>query len=191
MALVLTAGCSATGGPILANPTAPAPPPAASIPPPVRLADPVPIALPHDDGPHGRLTEWWYYTGHLRSNDGGRLGFEYVVFRAERGRFPTTWASHLAITDETGREFHYGQRFEVGGQADQSPRDATGQPAGFDLRLSGIDPTDPTTFGRSAWTMAGTDGTDRLAAAMAPDEARAAGAPAGLGLTLDGIESHY
>ena len=183
--LIVSAGCTANGGPILANPTARAAPPASSAPPPVALADPVAIALPRDDGPHDRLTEWWYYTGHLHSGDGQRLGFEYVVFRAERGRFPTTWASHLAITDETGRQFHYGQRFEVGGEADQSPRDANGQPTGFDLRLSGIDPTDPATFGRSAWTMAGTGGTDRLAAAMAPDEAAAAGAPDGLGLALD------
>jgi predicted secreted hydrolase len=185
LALVVSAGCSASGGPILANPTPPAPAPAASAAPPPALADPAPIVLPRDDGPHRRLTEWWYYTGHLRSDDGRRLGFEYVVFRAERGRFPTTWASHLAITDETGHQFHYGQRFEVGGQADQSPRDATGQPTGFDLRLSGLDPTDPTTLGRSAWTMAGAAGTDRLAATMARDEATAAGAPGGLGLALD------
>ena len=37
-------------------------------------------------------------------------GFEFVIFRAERGAFPITWASHLAITDETGKPFHYGQR---------------------------------------------------------------------------------
>ena len=28
-------------------------------------ADPLPVVLPRDDGPHDRLTEWWYYTGHL------------------------------------------------------------------------------------------------------------------------------
>ncbi len=185
VALVVSAACTAGGGPILANPTAPAPTPGATAPPQAALADPVPIVLPRDDGPHHRLTEWWYYTGHLHSDDGQRFGFEYVVFRAERGRFPTTWASHLAITDETGHQFHYGQRFEVGGQVDVSPRDATGQPTGFDLGLSGIDPTDPATFDRSAWKMAGSGGTDRLVAAMAPDEAAAAGARGGLGLTLD------
>ena len=65
--------------------------------------DPQPIVLPRDDAPHDRLTEWWYYTGHLRDGAGRRYGFEFVVFRAERGAFPVTWASHLAITDETGR----------------------------------------------------------------------------------------
>ncbi len=69
------------------------------------------MVLPRDDGPHDRLTEWWYYTGHLdgRAADGSshEFGFEYVIFRAERGSFPTTWASHLAITDETGDRFLY------------------------------------------------------------------------------------
>ena len=45
-------------------------------------------SLPADDAPHDRLTEWWYYTGHLRDARGGRYGFEFVVFRAERGGFP-------------------------------------------------------------------------------------------------------
>ena len=77
-------------------------------------------SCPRDDGPHDRLTEWWYYTGHLRADDGRRFGFEFVIFRAERGAFPVTWASHLALTDETGRRFLYDQRSEVGPQVDRS-----------------------------------------------------------------------
>ena len=83
------------------------------------------MVLPRDDGPHDRLSEWWYYTGHLDGTAGDgtkrKLGFEYVIFRAERGGFPTAWASHLAITDETGDRFLYGQRLEVGEQVDRSP----------------------------------------------------------------------
>ena len=78
-------------------------------------------SCPRDDGPHDRLTEWWYYTGHLRAADGARYGFEYVIFRAERGQFPTSWASHLAITDEGGDRFLYGQRLEIGQGVDRSP----------------------------------------------------------------------
>ena len=125
---------------------------------PVAAADPLPVVLPRDDGPHDRLTEWWYYTGHLRADDGARYGFEYVIFRAERGAFPTSWASHLAITDETGERFVYAQRLEVGPQVDGSPRGADGEPTGFDLSLSGADPSRPETFGRPAWTMTGGDG---------------------------------
>ena len=32
---------------------------------PAAAADPQPVVFPRDDGPHDRLTEWWYYTGHL------------------------------------------------------------------------------------------------------------------------------
>ncbi|MFP5342291.1 MAG: lipocalin family protein [Candidatus Limnocylindria bacterium] len=184
VALALAA-CAPTGGPMLANPTDPRPSIAPRTPPPVAVADPQPIVLPRDDGPHDRLTEWWYYTGHLATAEGRRLGFEYVIFRAERGAFPTTWASHLAITDETGDAFHYAQRLDVGPQVDRSPRDAGGTPTGFDLALSGIDPTDPTTFANPPWTMAGSNGRDRLAAVLAPGEAAAAGVPGGMSLALD------
>ncbi len=186
-----TTGCTA-GQPILANPTAPIPSVPPPTDPPVRVADPVPVVLPRDDGPHDRLSEWWYYTGHLDgvAADGAKhqLGFEYVIFRAERGGFPTAWASHVAITDETGERFLYAQRLEVGEQVDRSPRDAAGTPSGFDLSLSGLDPTDATTFDRPAWTMTGAGGTDRLVATLAPAEAAAAGIPGGLALDL-GLEA--
>ena len=65
-------------------------------PTPERPDDPVLAAFPRDDAPHDRLTEWWYYTGHLESPEGRTFGFELVVFRAERGTFPVAWASHLA-----------------------------------------------------------------------------------------------
>ncbi len=189
LAVAALAACTTPGAPILANPTAPRPSVAPATAPPVSVADPLPIVLPRDDGPHDRLTEWWYYTGHLAgtAEDGAarKLGFEYVIFRAERGAFPTTWASHLAITDETGDRFAYAQRLEVGESVDRSPRDRTGTPTGFDLALTGIDPTDPTTFERPAWSMRGTDGRDVLTAALSDDEAATAGVPGGLGLDLD------
>ena len=102
------------GAPILANPVPAAPSVPPRTAPPVAVADPLPVVLPRDDGPHDRLTEWWYYTGHLRADDGSRYGFEFVIFRAERGLFPTSWVSHLAVTDETGDRFLYSQRLEVG-----------------------------------------------------------------------------
>ena len=147
------------GGPILANPAAIRPAIAPPTPAPTRPADPVPVVLPRDDGPHDRLTEWWYYTGHLRAADGTRYGFEDVIFRAERGRFPTSWVSHLAITDENGDRFLYGQRLEVGPQVDRS------RPDGFDLSINATDPAQPEMAGAPAWTMAGSNGNDHLLAA--------------------------
>ncbi len=104
LATPLLAACAAGGaGPILANPPAPRPTTAAPTPLPSHPPDPIPVELPRDDAPHDRLTEWWYYTGHLAADDGSRYGFEFVIFRAERGGFPVTWASHFAITDEGRR----------------------------------------------------------------------------------------
>lgn len=179
----LVAGCVA--GPILANPTAPAPQltPAAS-PTATASRDPQPVVLPRDDGPHARLTEWWYYTGHLRAPDGRRFGFEDVIFRAERGDFPVSWASHLAVTDETGGTFAYAQRAEIGPQVDRSPRGPGGAPTGFDLSIAGLDPRTPSTLTNPPWTMRGADGHDRLAATLSPAEAAAAGVPGGMGLQL-------
>jgi predicted secreted hydrolase len=160
LALVV-AGCG--GGPVLANPPAQqrvpttAPKPSASF-----VADPVPVEFPRDDAPHHRLTEWWYYTGHLADESGGHWGFEFVVFRAERGGFPVSWASHLALTDENGKRSLYAQRAEVGPQVDASGA------TGFAFSVLGAD--------QSAWTMAGSGGDDRLRAAAAASEVTGSGA---------------
>ena len=181
LALVLAA-CS---GPILANPPAQQPITVEPTAPPLAVADPLPVELPRDDGPHDRLMEWWYYTGHLRDDAGGRWGFEYVIFRAERGAFPVSWASHFALTDESGDAFHYAQRQEIGPQVDRSPVDAAGDPTGFDLTLVGADPLRPETLTQPAWTMTGAAGTDRLAATLTPSEATAAGFDGAVSFALD------
>jgi predicted secreted hydrolase len=184
VALVVTA-CG--GGPILANPPAELPPAPSPTTAPSPPADPLPVELPRDDGPHDRLTEWWYFTGHLRSEDDTRFGFEYVIFRAERGTFPTVWASHLAITDETHRTFDYAQRTEIGPQVDRSPRDASGEPAGFFLSMSGIDRSDPSTLHRAPWSMSSAlPGNDagQLTALADPSESTVGTGESRLGIDL-------
>jgi predicted secreted hydrolase len=175
---------AACSGPILANLPAARPSAAPRTPAPAAPADPRPVDLPRDDGPHDRLTEWWYYTGHLAAADGRTFGFEYVVFRAERGGFPVSWASHLAVTDESANRFAYGQRGEIGPQVDRSPRDASGSPSGFALALFGVDPTHPASNPGTAWTMGGSGGRDSLSAALGPQEAAATPMPRGFGLRL-------
>jgi predicted secreted hydrolase len=185
-AVVAWAAVACASGPILANPTAPLPVPGtAAAPISTASPDPQPVSFPRDDGPHARLTEWWYYTGHLRAPDGHRFGFEDVIFRAERGDLPVGWASHVAITDETGATFAYAQRAEIGPQVDRSPRGPDGAPTGFDLSIAGIDPRAPETFANPPWTMSGTDGHDRIAATLSPAEATAAGSPGGMALQLE------
>jgi len=202
LATIVLAVVGCGGAPIVAN--APAQRPVASLqakPSAVAVADPQPVVLPRDDGAHRRLTEWWYYTGHLRDGSGGRWGFEFVIFRAERGRFAVSWASHLALTDETGNRFLYGQRSEIGPQVDRrgaalavgggtaTPAPAADPPGpragtAFDLAIRGLDPSRPATLELPAWEMRGGDGRDRLTAAMAPAEAAATGVPGGLGIDL-------
>jgi RND superfamily putative drug exporter len=172
LAAPLFAAC--TAGPILANPPAPRPTSAAPSPLPSRPSDPVPVELPRDDAPHDRLTEWWYYTGHLAAEDGSRYGFEFVIFRAERGGFPVTWASHFAVTDEGAKRFNYAQRSAFGPQVDLGTPD---QP-GFALAIAD-------TTGGSPWRMTGADGADRLSVALDPREAAAAGLDGEAALQLD------
>lgn len=180
---LFVAACS--GGPILANAPAQRVSPAASPAVVVAAADPQPIAFPRDDGPHRRLTEWWYYTGHLVSDAGRRFGFELVVFRAERGAFPVSWASHLALTDEQGRRFLYGQRSEIGPQVDASPAGPSGEPQGFALVVTGHDALRGATSAGTPWTIRGAGGRDHLAAALSAAEAGPTGGNAAFGLSLD------
>jgi predicted secreted hydrolase len=95
-----------------------------------------------------------------------------VIFRAERGSFPVTWASHLALTDEAGERFLYEQRSEIGPQVDRGG--LVGREDGFDLAISGRDPlSEIIGLGDGAtpppdatpWQMRGRLGADVLAAA--------------------------
>jgi predicted secreted hydrolase len=70
---------------------------------------PRPITLPGDDAPHDKLTEWWYYTGHLSAANGNAFGFEFVIFQIERQDVPVFYAAHIAITDHQRQEFHADQ----------------------------------------------------------------------------------
>jgi len=69
-------------------------------------------------------TEWWYYTGNVRSADGHRFGFELTFFRQAVDRDPTkisTWnvrdlyLAHLALSDLDGRAFYHAERLNRSG----------------------------------------------------------------------------
>ena len=190
VALVLTTALvgACGGAPILANPPLVFPSPASTPGLTARPADPIPLAFPRDDGPHDRLTEWWYYTGHLQTNSGRRFGFEAVIFRAERSSVPTAWASHLALTDEQNGEFYYAQRSDLGPQANRSPVDDAGAPDGFDLQVAGLSPalvaTGAPPTAPTPWRLAGTTGIHDIEATLTDQEAAAAGASFGLDLHL-------
>jgi len=108
---------------------------------------PVPITLPHDDGPHDAPIEWWYYTGHLFTKRGDRYGFELVVFKGEQDD-RTGLAAHFAIVDNATGTFRYDQRIALAPDSANDERET-----GFDLGL--ID-----------WQLRGIGGHDHVTAAM-------------------------
>src|SRR5215210_2233211 len=80
-------------------------------------------------------TEWWYYTGNLRTVDGRRFGYELTFFRhgvdrAKRQQTPSVWEvndvwlAHFAVSDIDGGKFHHTQRMNRSG-AGQAGVDAS------------------------------------------------------------------
>ena len=81
--------------------------------------------FPADFGPHPDfLTEWWYYTGNLTTEEGRRFGFQFTIFR--RAIAPATAASdsewrtgqiymaHFTVSDIGGGRFHHAERYSRG-----------------------------------------------------------------------------
>src|ERR1700746_1005487 len=68
-------------------------------------------------------TEWWYYTGNLKSADGHRFGFELTCFRQATARDAnqSTWHIHdlkmvdLALSDLSGQRFYHDERINRAG----------------------------------------------------------------------------
>jgi predicted secreted hydrolase len=64
-------------------------------------------------------TEWWYYTGNLRSGEGHRFGFELTFFRQAINRDPAKagawdvkdiYLAHLALSDLDGGKYFHSER---------------------------------------------------------------------------------
>jgi predicted secreted hydrolase len=90
-----------------------------------RVTEVRPFRLPDDHGPHyGFQTEWWYFTGNLRAEDGRTFGYQLTFFR--RGLAPGTPPSppglatnqiqfgHLAITDVAAGTHDFVERWGRG-----------------------------------------------------------------------------
>ncbi len=81
-------------------------------------------AFPHDHFNHPDYqTEWWYYTGNLKSADGHRFGFELTFFRQalDRGAGGSPWSmrdiymAHLALSDLGEHRFYHQERVNRAG----------------------------------------------------------------------------
>src|SRR5215467_4141725 len=84
--------------------------------------------FPRDHFSHPEFrTEWWYYTGNVKTKEGRRYGFELVFFRQAEGRSPSSnpsawrvedlYLAHLALTNIDNRSFRYMRRLNRAGPA--------------------------------------------------------------------------
>jgi predicted secreted hydrolase len=85
---------------------------------------PYAFVFPRDHAAHPDYqTEWWYYTGHLATQNGRRFGYELTFFRIglkpgdpppspgqSKWRGHELFPAHFAITDERGKTFFYVER---------------------------------------------------------------------------------
>ncbi len=79
-------------------------------------------------------TEWWYYTGNLRSKDGRRFGYELTFFRQGVSRegnmnpwfVKDLWMAHLALSDVSGRQFYHEERLNRSGPGTAGVDEKTG-----------------------------------------------------------------
>jgi predicted secreted hydrolase len=69
-------------------------------------------------------TEWWYYTGNLKSTNGHHYGFELTFFRQAVSRdaaqtstwdFKDIYLTHLALSDLDGHKFYHTERMNRAG----------------------------------------------------------------------------
>lgn len=109
-----------------------------------RITGPCNCHFPKDHGPHPDYkTEWWYYTGNLKSVDGRRFGFQLTFFRSRvlppgaeaswpdpksAWRAPQVILAHAALTDIDGKRFLHAEEMARAalGMAGASIEPATG-----------------------------------------------------------------
>jgi predicted secreted hydrolase len=85
------------------------------------------IAFPRDHFPHYQFrTEWWYFTGNLKTTDGRAFGYQVTFFRhgyrPARNREPVTSRfvmndvkfAHFAVTDVSSGKFYFDNRISRG-----------------------------------------------------------------------------
>jgi len=83
------------------------------------------ITFPEDFGSHDTFkTEWWYYTGNVKTEDDRHFGYQLTFFRqalaCERSSGSSAWRTnqlyfaHFAVTDTRNRKFYSAQRMNRG-----------------------------------------------------------------------------
>lgn len=132
-----------------------------------RAFSPIEFNFPTDHGAHPEFqTEWWYYTGNLRDEQGRRFGFQFTIFRnAVTPDLPartSDWATnqiymaHFALTHVERGEHVAFERYSRGGAGLAG---ATGDPFAAWLENWAVETVEP---GAVTITAATTDGETGL-----------------------------
>lgn len=90
-----------------------------------RAIEPFDWDFPEDFGAHPDfLTEWWYYTGNVETEDGRRFGYQFTIFRRaispadnstdSEWRTNQVYLAHFTVSDIESNEFYHDQRFSRG-----------------------------------------------------------------------------
>lgn len=88
----------------------------------LRAEKPRHFTFPADHGPHpGFRNQWWYFTGNLTGADGRRFGYQLTFFSTaltpHAAKRESAWSAHdvfmahFAVTDVSGKRFHFAERF--------------------------------------------------------------------------------
>jgi predicted secreted hydrolase len=154
-------------------------------------------AFPSDHGSHPPFkTEWWYFTGNLKSDDGHMFGFQLTFFR--QGVIPPSQIipksdfltrdvkfAHFALTDISGAKFRHAQRLSRG---------AFGE-AGFDdpPRVAWIKDWTCSATGANSFTLRAADSDFAIDLALTPKKPPVIHGSDGISRKADGPgrASHY
>lgn len=88
----------------------------------LKAVDKIKFEFPRDHGIHeGFQTEWWYFTGNLKTDDNKKFGYQFTIFRSqlkpEQEKRNASFAAnavymaHLALTDAENKKFYYFDKF--------------------------------------------------------------------------------
>ena len=153
------------------------------------------FSFPRDHGSHEEFkTEWWYFTGHLRTVDGKRYGFEVTFFRVgvqADGAQTSPWdlrhiaLAHFALTDIDGRRFRYYEKLNR-----QSPFTASSSTRNFDVFNEGWRAT---TTADGNWRLVAREGPDSIDLRLVSRKPPAIHGERGISVKAEGegYASHY
>ncbi|HET8772678.1 MAG TPA: lipocalin-like domain-containing protein [Thermoanaerobaculia bacterium] len=152
------------------------------------------FAFPRDHGSHPEYrTEWWYYTGHLRTAAGRRYGFEVTFFRAgvsREGR-GSAWdlrdlmPAHFAVTDVQQKDFRFYEKLNRA-----SPFTAGAAEGKLDVFNEGWRAT---TSPDGSWRLVAKQGSDSLDVVLRARKPPAVHGENGVSVKAQGVgyASHY